>query len=285
MFSYLLEHHSLYSLFKIHWILLFSLFIYIYMKRIVDGQLYEVSVNQRLYFFIAIFLLFMLKASPLDVIGSYYLFSVHVLQISFICFIVIPLFILSMPRNFLRRLIWHHRARFVATILSLPWLSLIIFNGLLSVYFIPNVFTFLQSNPLLQSLYQLILIITALFMWVIIIQPIREFQSINYLLRAAYIFLASLILMPIGFYFVIVQAVHLPLYEEVEGILTPILTIIYDQQLGGGILKLTQMFSYAFALLFMVIEWGKREQTKEGRVDEKNIRYVRGVVIHLDEKK
>ena len=285
MFSYLLENHSVYSLFKLHWLVLFILFTYIYMKRIVVGHLYNVSSSQRLYFFIAIFLLIALKATPIDVMGRYYLFSMHVLQISFICFIVIPLLILSMPRNFLRQLIWNHRARLIATVLSHPWLSLITFNGLLSVYFIPNVYTFLQTIPVLSILYQLILIISAIFMWTIIIQPIREFQTINYLLRAAYIFFASLILMPIGFYFIIVQDVHLPFYQDVEGLIAPALTIIYDQQLAGGILKLTQMFSYALALLFIMLEWGRREQAREGTVDVENIRYVRGVVIHLDNKK
>jgi len=285
MFSYLLENHSIYSLFKLHWLILFSFFIYWYVKRIVVGTLYQVTNNQRLYFFIAIFLLIVLKATPLDVIGTYYLFSIHVLQISFICFIVIPLLILSMPRNYLRQLIWNYRTRIVVTILSHPWLSLVTFNGLLTIYFIPNVYTFLQTNIVLHLLYQALLVITAIFMWVVIIQPVREFQVLNHLLRAAYIFFASLILMPIGFYFVIVQKVHLPLYYEVEGVITPLLTIIYDQQLGGGILKLTQMFSYTFALLFIMLEWGRREQAKEGTVDEENIRYVRGVVIHLDDKK
>lgn len=258
---------------------------YWYVKKFLIETTYNVSNKQRLYFFSALFLLFVLKATPLDVIGTYYLFSIHVLQISFICFIVIPLFILSMPRHYLRQLIWHYRTRIVVTILSHPWLSLITFNGLLSIYFIPNIHTFLQTNIALHSLYQLILVVTALFMWVVIIQPIREFQTLNHLLRAAYIFFASIILMPIGFYFVIVQKIHLPLYYEVEGVITPLLTIIYDQQLGGGILKLTQMFSYALALLFIMLEWGRNEQAKEGTIDEENIRYVRGVVIHLDNKK
>lgn len=285
MFTFLLENHSLYSLFKLHWLLLCGLFAYLYMKRIVVGSLFKVSTSQRCYFFIATSLLIILKASPLDVIGTYYLFSVHVFQIAFICFVVIPLYILSMPRNYLRQFIWNYRTRFVVTILSHPWLSLIVFNGLLSIYFIPNVFTFLQAHVIVHIIYQTILVITAVFMWFVIIQPVRELQTLNYLLRAVYIFLASLILMPIGFYFVIVQRIHLPLYYEVEGAITPLLTIIYDQQLAGGILKLTQMFSYAFALLFIMLEWGRREQEKEGTIDEKHLRYVRGVVIHLDDKK
>lgn len=285
MLSYLMEHHSLYSLFKIHWLLLFILFVYLYLKKIIVGKLYHVTGNQRFYFFSSLFILICVKATPIDVIGKYYLFSAHVLQLSLIFFVVIPLLILSLPRNFLRRLVWNHRARFTVSVLSHPWLSLITFNGLLTVYLIPAVYTFLQSYLFLSTVYQLILLITAIFMWVVIIQPIPEMKILNHLLRAVYIFIASLALMPIGFYFVIVQKVHFPLYYEVEGVIFPVLTMIYDQQLAGGILKITQMFSYALALLFIMLQWGKREEAKEGTIDEENIRYVRGVVIHLDNNK
>lgn len=284
MWMILSEYHAWYHVFKVHWIIFSLLLSYVYVKKFVVGPLYQSSFNQRLYFFIALTLFACLKASPLDVIGTYYLFSVHVMQVSFISFIVIPLFILSLPKSFLRRLIWNYRTRLVMTILSHPWLSLIVFNGLLTIYFMPTVFTFLQEHLLLQLLFQLVLMITAICMWFVIIQPVQEFQTLNPLLRAVYIFLASLILMPIGFYFVLVQKVHLPIYHEMEGMIIPILNIIYDQQLAGGILKMTQMFSYALALLFIMLQWGRDEQAKEGSVNEKNLRYIQGIVIHLDDK-
>lgn len=283
--SILMEEHSLYSLFKLHWLLLFIWFIYLYLRKIVFSKKYKVTASQVIYFFIAIILLISLKASPVDVIGKYYLFSAHVLQLSFIFFISIPLLILSLPRDFFRQLIWNHRTRFFVTILSHPWLSLVTFNGLLSLYLLPPIYNFVQSYVILHVLAQFVLLITAVFMWVVIIKPVPELNSVNHLLRAAYIFFASLLLMPIGFYFVLVEKVHFPLYFAAEGIITPLLTSIYDQQLAGGILKITQMFSYAFALLYLTLEWGRREMEKQGTIDEKNIRYVRGVVIHLDDRK
>lgn len=283
--SILMEEHTLYSLFKLHWLILFLVIIFIYFKKIVFNQQYTITASQIIYFFIAMILLIGLKASPIDVIGKYYLFSAHVLQLSFIFFIAIPLLILSLPRDFLRQLVWNYRTRLFVTILSHPWLSLFTFNGLLSLYLLPPVFNFLQQYVILHLLAQFILFINAIFMWFVIIQPVPELNTNHPLLRAAYIFLASVLLMPIGFYFVLVQKGHFPVYIEVEQVLTPLLTVIYDQQLAGGILKITQMFSYAFALLFITLEWGRRELAKEGTVDDKNIRYVRGVVIHLVQRK
>lgn len=281
----LMEEHSLYSLFKLHWLVLCIWLIYLYTRKITLSHHYSVTGNQITYFFIAILLLIVLKASPIDVIGKYYLFSAHVLQLAFIFFIAVPLFILSLPRDFFRKFVWNYRTRFFVTLLTHPWISLFTFNGLLSIYLIPAVFNFLQQYVVLHAVAQFILFILAIFMWFVIIQPVPELNTNHPLVRAAYIFFASILLMPIGFYFVLVQKAHFPLYYEVEQMLTPLLTAIYDQQLAGGILKITQMFSYAFALLFITLEWGRREFAKEGTVDDKNIRYVRGVVVHLHDRK
>ena len=283
MLSYLIEHHSLYALFKLHWGMLLLLFSYFYHKKLIQSRLYSVTKNQKYYFFIAIFLLLILKTTPLDLIATHYLFSAHVLQLSLIYFVAIPLLILSFPVNFLRKYIWNHRTKFVLKILAHPWLTLITFNGLLSIYLIPAIFNFIHMNMALSFIAQCILIINAILMWWVIIHPVPEIKGLNYLLRAFYIFLASLALFPIGFFYVIMQNAYLPIYIPVETALIPALTSVYDQQLAGGILKIIQLASYSFALLILFFQWGNKEKKKEGLVEEKNIRYIRGVVIHLDQ--
>src|SRR5690625_1227930 len=223
-----------------------------------------------------------LKGTPLDIIGNYYLFSAHVLQIALLLFVVIPLFILSFPIDFYRRYVWNHRTRLFVKILSHPWLTLISFNGLLSIYFIPVIFNAIHSSLILTTITQLLLITHAIFMWWVIIQPVPELRNFDYILRAAYIFFASLALFPIGFYFIIVQEALFPMYMVVSGNIIPPLTPIYDQQLAGGLLKVIQMFTYAYALLFIMFSWGKQEQTMEGQSGEDHIRYVRGIVVHLN---
>lgn len=280
-----MEHHSFYALFKFHWLVLVAIGVYLYMKKVYRSSLYKVTGNQLYYFFTAMTLFLLLKATPLDVVANYYLFSAHILQLSFIYFIAIPLIILSIPAGILRQFVWGHRTKFALKILSHPWLSLISFNGLLTVYLIPAVYNIAKQFVLIDLLIQVALLITAFFMWWVIIQPLPEMQVLSHLMRAAYIFFASLALMPIGFFFVLVQKAHFPLYLLTEREFIHVLTAIYDQQLAGGILKLTQMFTYSFALLFIMIQWGRREEAKEGTVDEENIRYVQGVVIHMKDSK
>src|SRR5699024_7171965 len=191
LFDYLLTNHSLYALFKLHWIVLIIIFSYLYMKKVVNSTLYTATTNQQYYFFIGMALIFILKATPLDVIATHYLFSAHVLQLSITFFVIVPLFILSLPVDFLRQHIWHHRTKFVLNILAHPWLTLITFNGFLTIYLIPAVFNVIHANVVLSILAQTFLLLNAIFMWLVIINPVPEIKSFDYLMRALYIFLAS----------------------------------------------------------------------------------------------
>lgn len=283
MFQLLTEHHSVYALFKVHW-MIFILIALLTYQKVKTSPLYIVSPRHLISFYTAMTLLLLIKATPLDVLGYYYLFSAQVFQDAIIYFVIVPLIILSFPVNFYRQYIWNFRVRFIISILAHPWLTLIAFNGLLTLYYIPFFYNAIHAIPFIAAIVQLILTLNAILMWWVILQPIPELKNFEHLLRAAYIFFASLALMPIGFFFLIKLEAHFPIYIEVAQQIVPVLTPIYDQQLAGGLLKITQMFSYAVALLFIMFHWAKTEQAFEGQADDDSIRYVRGVVVHMDNK-
>src|SRR5699024_12047367 len=163
-------------------------------------------------------------------------------------FLVVPFLLLSLPKNFLRQSLWHHQAKFILKILAHPWISLITFNGLISIYYIPTVFNVVHNNILLSGLAQLILFINAFFMWWVIINPIPELKGLIYLMRALYIFLASTILIPTVFFYIFIQQAHFPMYLATEGEIIRELTLDYDQQLLGGLLNFIRIIKYAQTL-------------------------------------
>lgn len=285
MLDTILSNHHWYAIFPLHWIVLGIVSVLLYEKYIARPSVFAVKPSQRFYFYLGVGITLLFKATPLHIIGTDYLFSMYMLEISAIFFITVPLLLLSFPVAFLRQVIWNHQARILLKIFSHPWLTLIGFNGLISIYFIPSVFNAIHGSWLLTAIAELILAINAFFMWWVIIHPLSELKGLSYMLRALYIFLASTILMPTGFFYIIVLKAHFPDYVATEGALFPVITAIYDQQIAGGVLKFTQILSYAFALLLIFASWGKQEQKREGTVDEENIRYARGVVIHLDKDK
>src|SRR5699024_11993694 len=113
------------------------------------------------YFFIAMATFFFIKASPLDVIGKYYLFSAHTLQMSLAYFLALPLLILSIPTGILRQYVWHHQTKFIVKMLSHPWMSLITFNGFFSFFFLLSLFKVLKFSLFATFIVQVIFLFSS----------------------------------------------------------------------------------------------------------------------------
>lgn len=164
-------------------------------------------------------------------------------------------------------------------------MAALLFNGALTVYFAPPLFNVIQQSVILSIISQIFLIFTGFLMWWTIIMPLPEISKFSYFTRVAYIFLNSVLLMPIGIFLLIgITEAHYTLYTAVAGELFPSLSAVYDQQLGGGILKVIQLTSYGIALFCLIGNWSKKEDEREGQIDDENIRVVQGVVIHLPKK-
>lgn len=277
------SNYSWFELWRPFYLVILVIAGYLYIKHMIRSPIFKVNRNQIQYFFIAITLFYLMKGTPYHVIAKDYLFSAHTFQLAILCFAVIPLLILSFPVEFLRSVFWNYRMKFTLRIFSHPWLNAFLFNSLLSIYFIPPIFNFLKSHIWLLVIAQIIITALAFFMWWIIIAPIPEINMLSNVKKIIYIFFASALLLPIGFFLLIVQVEHYPIYGMVAGEFFKPLNAIYDQQLAGGLLKFTQLISYVYALLFIVLGWGRTEEEKEGEVDE-DTRIIRGVVIPYKKK-
>src|SRR5690625_6978739 len=132
---------------------------------------------------------------------------------------------LSVPRSFFRKNIWDYRIKFVVNIAGHPWLTLFMFNGLLSIFLIPSVHSYLIAHPVLLALSQIVLFINAIFMWWVIINPLPEMSRLNYILRAAYIFFASALLILFLFFFIVFQNIFFVSLHAVLIIIIPYFTI------------------------------------------------------------
>jgi putative membrane protein len=250
-----------------------------------QGRHFYVHSKQTKYFFSAVILIYLVKGSPFSVIADDYLVSAHMLQLAILFFSAAPLFILSLPEAFLREQLWNHKMKLAIRILDRPWVVGVAFTALITSYFLPNVFNLLQQNSLLQFAAQAVMMFSALLMWWEIIAPFAEEKKLTNLTTIAYIFFLAVLLMPIGFFLLVVQEANYPVYAAAAGDIFSSLDAVGDQQLAGGLLKVLQIGSFIMALLHIVMKWGREEALREGQIDNKNIRIARGVVIHLDDKR
>lgn len=278
-----------FSLFKIWgplWLILLCWVGFLYKKHIIDSAEYEVKLGQKGLFFAGLILLYLLHGSPFSIIADYYLFSALMLQLALTYFVIVPFLIVGLPMKLFKKYAWNHKLRISMKIAGHPWLTLITFNALLTIFFIPSVFNFVHASILLSFTFKFVLFIYAFFMWWTIISPVRRLNEIAPLARIAFIFLASLALMPIGFFFLLVLVAHYPTYQNTAGEIFPVMTAVYDQQLAGGLLKFIQIASFVYAMFKIVQAWGREIEEQEGETLDKNLRVVQGVVIRVnnDEK-
>lgn len=276
MFSYLFSHYSWIELFRPFFLLFLVGFGLLYYRSVFSSPLYKIQKYNRYCFIVAMILLYIVKGSPLHVIGKDILFSVHILSLASIHFIIIPLFLLSFPTELLRKWFWDYRLRMVVRFFSHPWIAALIFNGMLTVYLIPKFFNYIHGHWLLSYFCQSVLVITAILMWWTIIAPLKEVGRFSYFIRVAYVFLNSLLLMPMGIFLILsIFTPHYHIYDAANYQMFENFNGIQDQQLGGAILKSLQLLGYGTALFYLITRWAKAEENKE----DERYRVVQGVVI------
>ncbi|ALX48869.1 cytochrome c oxidase assembly protein [Lentibacillus amyloliquefaciens] len=280
----LLSNYAWYELLGPVTLLAAALLCYWYVRTMIKSPHYHTTTTQKVYFFTAVTLFYLAEGSPFAVIAEEYLVSALIFQLSIMAFVVVPLFILSLPNGYLDIFFWRHkRLKIAGFLFKHPWPLAVIFNGLITVYLIPLFFNVINGNMLLQFLYEVLVVLFAFLTWWVIIQPSDEIADHSYFMRVAYVFFTTLFLMPIGIFLLVIQDPVYTTYTGVAGELIPALTAVYDQQAAGGLLKFVQITCYSIALFHLLKKWGLQEEENEGKVDD-DTRVVQGVVIKLNER-
>lgn len=247
-----------------HWPLLIAVtFIsFIYLTFILRLAKSEMTLLQTLSFFTACALLVLVIGSPFATI-SHLSFSLHMMQMSIIYFIIPPLILLGIPEQLvdnlprLRWLRWLNIPRFPRNT------SLYTFAGLFFLYHTPILLSFLVSNPLLKYSYLFVLFALSFGMWHPIASPVPLLRRCTCKLKH-YSYISGIAIMPACLLFIgsaflgftsnplLLQLVsHLcgPSFTEVFPIELPWpFNTRYDQILSGFLMMGIHKFSLIMAL-------------------------------------
>ncbi|MBO8162675.1 MAG: cytochrome c oxidase assembly protein [Brevibacillus sp.] len=204
-------------------------------------------------------LFFTAKASPLHFYGMHYLFSAHMVQMSLLFFVMPPFLLAAIPPWAVRaafRIRWVER---VVGVLTHPFITILLFNFLFSMYHVPIVFNTVAADHALHTLFHSVLQFAAFMMWWPVACPVPELKRLTPLKKIAYIFIDGAALLPAC---ALIIFAGVPLYDVYRDApqLIPFLTVVDDQQLGGVLMKLIQEVAYGFALWFAFFEWYRKEK-------------------------
>jgi putative membrane protein len=172
---------------------------------------------------------------PIHQIAEDYLYSAHMLQHMMLSYFMPPLVLLATPTWLMRLLVGTGRTYRVVAFMTKPVVAAVVFNVVVMVTHIPPVVNAsVQSAPLHYSLH-LLLVLTALLMWMPVVGPFTELRMSN-AAKPIYLFLQSVVpTVPAG-WLTFAEGVVYKHYNQpvrVWGI-----SPTDDQQLAGAIMKI-----------------------------------------------
>ncbi|MBM7692401.1 putative membrane protein [Peribacillus deserti] len=239
--------------------------------------------KQASIFITAMLSLYIIKGSPLDLLG-HIMFSAHMTQMAILYLVIPPLFITAFPAWVWRELFKFRLIEKPFSFFTKPLIALLVFNVFFSFYHIPFIFDFVKMNMWYHGLYTVFLFITAIFMWWPVVNNLETNKELSGLQKVGYIFGNGILLTPACA--LIIFTKH-PLYDTFTdpaawsqamtlcvpasalanlGLSGPELLnwlpLLEDQQLGGVLMKIIQEIVYGSMLGYIFFDWYKKENQK-----------------------
>jgi len=236
------------------------------------------TVNQYILFYVGLFLLYAVIGSPIDLL-SHIMLTAHMTQLAVFLLIFPILMIKAIPLWIWDRIIHAPVLKPIIKLLTKPLISLLLFNGLFSIYHIPVIFDFSKSSSFWHYVIHGILLLAAFNVFIPLLLPFKEINTMSPLLKIGYIFANGVLITPAC---VLIIFASEPLYaaysqdgawiqalalcvpgDILSGISVPLsgpemfspLSTVIDQQLGGIIMKVIQEIIYMILLGRTFFTW------------------------------
>ena len=257
-----------------------------YRQRKPEG--FVLTKRQVFYFLLAMFLLYVVKGSPIDLL-SHIMFSAHMTQMAILYLVIPPLFIISIPEGIWGIILAGKSRQVIFSFFTKPLIALLFFNILFSFYHLPLVFDYIKSSMILHAGYTVLLFITAVFMWFPLVNQIPEKDSLSGVKKVAYIFVSGILMTPACALIIFASSPIYSTFTNPESwanamrLCVPASTLsglhlsgpevfsglpaIEDQQLGGVLMKIIQEIVLGYVLGVIFFTWFKKENGGENAID------------------
>lgn len=246
--------------------------------------------KQGIFFILSIILLYIVKGSPVDLLG-HIMFTFHMIAMAILYLLIPPLLIVSIPNWMWEQFFKVRVIRQFFQFFTKPIIALIMFNGMFSFYHVPFIFDFIKTDVIYHSVYTFVLFIFAMFMWWPLMNQYDEERQLSGLKKIGYLFADGVLLTPACALIIFADSPMYATYTDpqlwaqamklcVPADLLSQLTLSgpemfnlmpakYDQQLGGVIMKILQEIIYGSILFVVFLQWYRKEQ----KDNQENVSY------------
>ena len=221
------------------WLLVVAvLFSYIYAVRVLGPAVVKngpaITTKQRNAFIAGVLLLWLASDWPVHDIAEEYLYSMHMFQHMVLSYFMPPLILLAIPKWMFDAVLGAGRVRKTFNWLAKPVIAGVLFNAIVMITHIPQIVNRSVSNAPLHYSMHVLLIVTALLVWVPICGPDRKLhlQSGG---KMIYLFLMSVVPTVPAAWLTFAEGAVYKHYDT--AVLVWGLSVTTDQQIAGAIMK------------------------------------------------
>lgn len=245
--------------------------------------------SEAIYFILAMLSLYIIKGSPIDLLG-HIMFTMHMVQMAFLLLLV-PIFLIKgIPVWIWEKLLSIKLFQLIVKLLTLPIVSIFLFVGMFSVYHLPSVFDTIKMNMTYHAIYTLLLFIAAVFMYWPLLNKVEGQHKMKNITKLAYIAGNAVLITPAcaliifanhpmyaTFYDAASWLKSMELCVPVETLaslsltgpeLFSNLTPVSDQQVGGVLMKIIQEIIFGVILYKVFMDWWQNERKNENEITE-----------------
>lgn len=246
--------------------------------------------SEAVYFVLAMLTLYILKGSPIDLMG-HITFTMHMTQMAFLLLLTPILLIKGIPLWLWQTVITRPGIRQVFRILTTPLIAIFVFVGMFSFYHLPSVFDVVKLNMSLHALYTTMLFIAAIFMYWPLLVEVEGQTELNNLKKLAYIAGNAVLITPACALIIFASAPLYATFSESESwmqamaLCVPLDTLaslslsgpelftnmdpVSDQQVGGVLMKIIQEIIFGVILFKVFSKWWNNERANQEDITEK----------------
>lgn len=263
-----------------------------------------VTKKQITLFMSGMVLLYVLKGSPIDLLG-HILFSIHMTQMAFLLLLVAPLLILGIPN-------WVWAKAFEVKIIdsifrffTKPIVSLFMFSVMFSAYHYPMVLDFVKLSLVLHALFTITIFMSAIFLWWPLINTLEGQPKLHGLKKIGYVILSAILITPAC---TLIIFADVPVYEtytngdvwlQAMALCVPAGTLaglsglgisgpemftnmspLYDQQLGGILMKVAQEAIYIVVIGKIFFTWAREEKNNADEITKQDLLKRQNLTMH-----
>lgn len=211
-----------------------------------------------------IVLLWVASDWPMHDIGEEYLYAVHMVQHTLLTLIIPPLALLATPRWLADLILGQGKVRKVIRAASLPVVAAVAYNGMVIASHWPALVNGSVENGLLHYLVHVVIVFTALMMWMPVCGPIEEWRM-GIPGKMIYLFCMSIVPTVPGGWLTFAENAVYTAYD------TPTrafgISVQDDQQAAGVFMKLFAGSWLWFLITCQFFVWAFRHQREEAELD------------------